>query len=69
MKEIVEMGNLIRQKVHDLNNLLMVLDGNMKMLQDEDDELVSENLEALKECRDIIKSIFHAGCRLRNMGS
>jgi len=69
MKEVVETGNLIRKNTHDLNNLLMVVEGNIRMMVCDDRELVSENLESLKECRQIIKSIFSAACKLRDMGS
>ncbi|MFX4263582.1 hypothetical protein ACOBQJ_15460 [Pelotomaculum propionicicum] len=69
MKEIVETGNLIRKNVHDLNNLLMVVEGNIRMMDCDDRELVSESLESLKECRQIIKSFFSAGCKLKDMGS
>lgn len=69
MKEIIETGNLIRKKVHDLNNLLMVLEGNIRMMRCDDEELKSENLESLNECKEIVKSIFNAGCKLRSMGS
>ncbi len=69
MKEVLETGNLIRQKVHDLNNLIMVVEGNMRMLQDDDGEIMCESLESLRECKEIIKSIFLAGCKLRSMGS
>lgn len=69
MKEVVETGNMIREKVHDLNNLLMVVEGNIRTMDCGDVELAAENMETLKECKQIIKSILTAGCKLRDIRS
>ncbi|NSW92742.1 MAG: hypothetical protein HPY74_19220 [Firmicutes bacterium] len=69
MNEIAEIGNLIRQKAHDLNNLIMVIKGNMTLMQCEDEEIVNDNLESIRACKEIINSLLIVGRRLNSMGA
>lgn len=69
MNEVADIGNLIRQKVHELNNLIMIIEGNMKLMQCEDEEIVHDNVESLKACKKIINSLFIAGRELNRIGA
>jgi len=69
MNEVAEIGNLIRKKAHDLNNLIMVIKGNMALMQCEDEEIINDNLESIKTCKEIINSLLIAGRKLNSMGA
>ncbi len=53
--------SLIRRKAHELNNLIMIIEGNMEMMCCDDDEIISDNLESLQECKEIIKFLLSLG--------
>lgn len=69
MSEVADIGNSIRQKVHELNNLIMIIEGNIKLMQCEDEEILHDTVESLKACKKIINSLYIAGRELNRIGA
>jgi hypothetical protein len=67
IKNAPVLGDLVRKSAHRMNNLLLVIQGNMELLSlevPEKDGLVKDILNALKECREISIRLNDTGKRL-----
>lgn len=69
MDKVPEIGSLILQKAHDLNNLITVVEGNMEMMRCDDDEIISDNIESFQECKEIIKFLYITSMKLKKLGA
>lgn len=64
--ESVKLGKQVSQDAHRLNNLILVVQGNIDLLlpeQSGDNGAFRDVMQALKECREITGRLLHAGRR------
>lgn len=67
--EALEIGDMLRREVHRLNNLLLVVHGNVEILSldyNGGDGVITDIMQALKQCREVSNRLLTVGRRLEN---
>jgi len=67
--EALEIGGMLRREVHRLNNLLLVVHGNVEILSLDysgDDDVITDIMQSLKLCREVSDRLLTVGLRLEN---
>lgn len=67
VEDATVLGVLVRRDAHRLNNLILVVQGNVEILSMEhrgDSDVFRDIMQALKECREITGRLLDAGRRL-----